>query len=673
MKSNPVVLVITAILFGLFNPAEAQIYLSDKDIYDDAEEYRDAEEFVEALPLYLLLEKKDLLNANISYKIGQCYLNIRGKKDKAIPYLESAVKNVSSDFDESFYETRAPLKALLLLGVAYRIDNRPQKAISVFNILKDSIRETDPEFLSVVDMHIKFCENAILLNAFPGEPRKEKLPSQINDEYSNYNPVLVNNDSILYYMEELKFYDALMRSENRGGNWSTPENLTPSIGSDGDHILVGASADGTTLLLYYYEALKAGEIYSTDYREGKWTPMKPLNDNINTQYHETHASFSPDGSTLYFTSNRPGGYGGLDIYKSDLNDSGDWGPAVNLGPVINTPYNEETPIMNADDELLYFSSQGHLSMGGYDIFYALKLDDNKWHQPINMGAPVCTTDDDLFYFPLEENVSGLMSRLEPPLNTGYDIYRYHSMVFANSPRFNVSGKIENVDSANYSEYNIAVIDLRKGDTLVKSGIKPDGKYDLLLPAGTFAVVANNNDGELLKSQLNIGDNSPESITLAAVSEKTKAVSLKEPPVVVNDTLILKTILFAFDNSDVSPENKGFINEVAEFMTRHPEIMVTLEGYADALGAEMYNQILSEKRAQSVAQVLEQAKVNKSRIKIVGFGENNPVAKNTNSDGSDNPAGRAYNRRVIIVPATTDKAITIIQLNEIPDNLRMKVN
>jgi outer membrane protein OmpA-like peptidoglycan-associated protein len=676
MKSIPKLILTLITLFFLIKPTTAQIWLSNEDIYDEAEEFLDAEEYVEALPLYLLLEKKELLNANISYKIGSCYLNIRGKKDKSIPYLELAAKNISSDAGDEFTETRAPLKALLLLGVAYRIDNRPKLAISIFEMVRDSVVQKDPEFASLVDMHIQFCKNAILLDAFPGEPRKEKLPPEINDEFSNYNPILSDHDSVLYYMEELKFYDALMRSTNTDGKWSTPVNLTPSIGSDGDHILVGASADGQTLFLYNYEGLRAGELYTTQHTDKGWSKIEKMNGNINTAYNETHASLSNDGKTLYFTSNRPGGQGGLDIYKSVPDGLGQWGPAVNLGPVVNTPFNEETPFMNSDDEILYFSSQGHLSMGGYDIFYALKTGDNKWHMPINMGAPISTTDDDLFYFPLEENVRGLMSRLEQPTSTGYDIYLYNSMVFSNSPRFKVKGKVEDADSENFDEYSVAVVNKATTDTLVNSPVNSDGTYDLILPSGDFEVIVNNAEGTSGKSQLSLNDASPESQDLAILNTPDKATEIIPSTeddgalIIKIDSVKMETILFSFDNSIIPEAYLDYLNEISSYMGQYDKLMLKIEGYADALGSESYNLKLSEKRAQTVAQYLINSKVDASRLKVSGMGENSPVALNTKPDGSDNPEGRKYNRRVIILPVSQVEGIVFIPANDVPLHLKV---
>jgi outer membrane protein OmpA-like peptidoglycan-associated protein len=662
MKLTRILSSISIVILFTLIPVHAQIWLSNKDIYDEAEEYLNAEEYTEALPLYLLLEKKGVFNANIAYKIGECYLNLRGKKNQSVPYLEYAAADASSKYKNNFSETKAPLKAILLLGVAYRISNQLEKSIHAFNIIKDSISNTDPEFLAVIDLHLKRCENARLLNAFPGEPRSERLPDQINTVYSDYNPVLVGHDSILYYMEELKFYDALMRVEYKNGKWLTPENITPAIGSDGDHIIVGASVDGNMLLLYFYEALKAGEIYTTHRTDNGWTKLEPLNNNINTVFHETHASISSDGKTLYFTSNRPGGYGGLDIYKSELDSTNDWGPAVNLGPVINTPYNEESPIINIDDEILYFSSQGHLNMGGYDVFYSLKKGENEWYMPINMGAPISTTDDDLFYYPLEEHVSGLMSRLDHP-ETLYDIYQYNSMVFANSPRFTIHGKTDKVDTTNYTDYTVAVINSTTSDTVQYIQIGPDGNYEALLPAGDFSLIVLKDEKEVMSSTISLNENSPEISMLTVSSEKNPdTLNIIE---VRSDTILLKNILYPFDAYTLSAEYKIFLDNIVKLMKNKPELVFRIEGHTDAIGTEEYNLRLSVKRAKSVADYLVASSIATDRLEIIGMGEENPIARNSNADGSDNPEGRKFNRRVELIPKTKVGGTVFIHQTDIP--------
>ncbi|MBN1599599.1 MAG: OmpA family protein [Bacteroidales bacterium] len=651
---------------------QGQIWLSNEDIYNEAEEYLNAEEYIEALPLYLLLEQKEIINANVSYKIGECYLNIRGRKHKSIPYLESAVENVTSDYKNEFKEQRAPLRALLLLGVAYRINNEPDVAINTFRILGDSIHDTDPELMAIVDMHIKRCENAKLLGAFPGEPRTFKLSERINTKYSDYNPVLVGLDSILYYMEELPFYDALMRSEMLGDDWDVPQNMTPVIGSDGDHILVGASADGKTLLLYLYEPLKAGEIYVINQTDDGWQDIVPLNENINTQYNETHASLSYDGKTLYFTSNRPGGYGGLDIYMSKLDENNDWGTAVNIGPTINTAYNEECPIITSEDDILYFSSQGHLNMGGYDVYYAQRKAENKWRQPINMGSPVSTTDDDLFYYPLESEVSGLMSRLEQPYNTGYDIYRYNSMVFPNTPRYSVKGNANDIDSTN-TEKEVVVIDVETSDTLLRKSPGKDGSYEFILPAGNFTVAVVNKYGEAYFAEIDLNNDPIESILVSKMTGEAGKISEGSAlmTLIVKDTVVIKNILFGFDTYSFISYYKPYLESVSQIMIDNPGLNLKITGYTDAIGSESYNLILSEKRANAVLNYFISKNIDRSRFKVFGKGEADPVAKNKNDNGTDCPEGRKYNRRVEIYPISDSEEVVIKNNVKIPPSVRFK--
>lgn len=657
--------------------SHAQIWLSNEDIYDEAEEYLSAEEYIEALPLYLLLEKKEIINANVYQKIGQCYLNIRGRKKKSIPYLEMAAGNVSSQYVNEFSETRAPLEALMRLGIAYRIEGELDKSISSFNILKDSIRDSNPDMLTLIDIQLNRCKNARLLGAFPGEPRTERLPSRINNQNSNYNPVLVKHDSLLYYMEELPFYDALMRVELDEGKWGMPENITPQIGSDGDHILVGSDSEGQQLFLYIYEPMRMGEIYSTKYTADGWEAMKPLNENINTPYNETHASISIDGKTLYFTSNRPGGYGGLDIYKSILrDDSLGWGPAINLGPIVNTPFNELTPIINSDDNILYFSSQGHLNMGGYDVFHSLKRDEKRWRQAINMGSPISTTDDDLFYYPLESTVSGLMSRLEEPDAWGYDIYRYNSMVFANSPRFIVKGDIIGVDSTNYTQYQVNIIDSTSGQQVYSTPPQPDGHYEVVLPAGIYNVLVVGPGEETRKQNVSVDESSDEITIVPPVDfgEEKQSVPIPVPLLAVAesiDTMWLEPIRFSFDVHSIPGEYHQMLNQLVDLMLDYPELGLLIEGNTDALGPESYNQVLSVQRARSVADFLSGANVNETRIKIVGNGESKPVAINSNSDGSDSFKGRSYNRRVVIIPLTKIDELIFLQKEIVPESLQIK--
>jgi outer membrane protein OmpA-like peptidoglycan-associated protein len=662
-------LILTLVLFEC--PINAQIWLSSEDIYNEAEKFLNAEDYEEALPLFLLLEKKDFKTPNVSYKIGTCYLNTRGKKKKAIPYLEYAAANISSVYENTLQGTKAPINALLMLGVAYRINNQPYKAMEVFNMLKDSIKDANPELKTLADLNIKRCENAFVLESFPGEAIKDRLPDTINNEFSNFNPVLVDHGNLLYYMESLKFYDAIKQTRLIDGQWQTPKDITPDIHSDGDHYLASASADGNMLILYLYEPLESGELFYTEKTSEGWSDPIPFNENINTKYNETNASLSSDGKILFFTSNRPGGFGGLDIYMSVKDKNNEWLPAVNVGPEINTPYNEETPFISSNDSVMYFSSQGHLNIGGYDVFYSKRIGFNSWNQPINMGVPVSTADDDLFYYPMEDGLHGLMSRIEDAFYPSYDIYRYKYIYFPNTPRNRLKGNIADSLLNGAKDQQVYVIDKTSGDTVQTVNPDSKGEYDLLLPDGDFLVSISDKNGTMSKTDVNLNNEPADIIELAAA----KHVSINEEPITTlkekYDTIYLKDILFEFNNYELQPSSKEYLEKILRFMINDQGLQLKIVGYADALGNENYNMILSKKRAQSVANYFTANQIDNNRLLISGKGEKDPVAVNSNQDGTDNPEGRRYNRRVVITPINLSTKIIAIEVINIPSELRMK--
>ena len=308
----------------------SQFFLSPDEVYQEGLDFIMADEFEEALPYFMQLLEKGYNTANIHYKIGQCYLFIPGQKEKSIEHLEIAAKNASRNYSgRSPEEDLAPLDAVYLLGMAYRINNLLEKSVLIFNSLIDSLAGDTAE-IAKVNGQLKICRNAEELIRNEISLVATRLDGKINTSFSNYNPVVNQDESLIYYMDALKFYDAVMRSEKSGNRWKKPDNMTPRIKSDGDFIITDISEDGNTLLLRLDDAYTKGDIYVCEKKNGKWDALKKLNDNINTRFNETHASFANKGRTLYFTSSRNGSYGGLDIYRADLDARGDWGPARNL-------------------------------------------------------------------------------------------------------------------------------------------------------------------------------------------------------------------------------------------------------------------------------------------------------------------------------------------------------
>lgn len=461
-----------------------------KKIFAQAESYYLYEEYELANPLYLILETPD--NFNIKYKIGICYLNIPGEKEKSIPYLEDAVKNSSYDAKpELFKETRAPLDAYFFLGKAYLINNELDKALTTLQTFRKLARETATKGgmknLEYIDQEIQACKNAIVFKEDPVVFSKKLLGSDFNQGSIDDNPAVSFDGNTLVYTEHRGIVNALFFSRKVRGIWHPPVEITAELKCNEDCSSCSLNNDGTQLFLYKTDNYD-GSIYSSDYVNGAWTPIKKLNKNINTKYYESHASISADGKKLYFTSNRNGGQGNLDIYVSEKDAAGDWGPAVNLGTSINTPYNEDTPFITSNDSLLYFSSEGHNSMGGYDIFRSQFIG-AVWKVPVNLGFPINTTDDDKFYQPVNNGLNAYYSMI-----TDYkkkEIF-YLGIGAGNvNQLFEISGKYSLADTTLTFDdnYSIHLIDKTSGDTLdVGFPNKFTGRYSFAVAPGALRLI-----------------------------------------------------------------------------------------------------------------------------------------------------------------------------------------
>jgi len=264
----------------------------------------------------------------------------------------------------------------------------------------------------------------------------------VNSRSTESNFVVSGDETALVFIQKLAFYDAPLFGEKVDGQWSYPRNLIPSgelgPGVDEDIYPVALSYDGSEMILYRSDDF-IGDLYSSTFVDGLWTPIQKLNDNINTKYWESHASFTITGDTLYFTSNRKGTIGGLDIYYSVKDQEGEWGVPINLGPTINTRYNEESPVITSDGRTLYFSSYGHFNMGGYDVYYSTRLDNGEWSVPVNAGHPINTTDDDVFFMPVQNGTFAYYPRYLDDTYGRTDIYLLEIYSSTHPRKFTVSG------------------------------------------------------------------------------------------------------------------------------------------------------------------------------------------------------------------------------------------
>ncbi|MBL7111501.1 MAG: PD40 domain-containing protein [Bacteroidales bacterium] len=479
---------------GQFNEAYRADWL-------EGEMYFLFEEYNEALPYYRRCLQKAPKNDDINFKLGVCYLNDPFQKETSIEYLEKAVKNINLKYKENnIKETAAPMEALFYLGNAYRINNQLDKAIETYVKFRE---KADPDVFDhvLVDEQIRACNNAKDLQNRPIDYDIVNIGDRINSRFPDVNPVVSGDETRMVYTQEQAFYDALFYSEKVDGEWSYPRLLMPELGIDDDAYPTALSYDGTELLVYRSDNF-IGDLYSTRLVDGFWTPLKKLNDNINTKYWESHACFTRTGDSLYFTSNRKGTLGGLDIYLS-TRENGNWGNPANLGPNVNTIYNEETPFVTFDGKTLYFSSYGHYNMGGYDVFYSTRLDNGQWSKPINAGYPINTTDDDFFYQPVQNGVFAYLPRL---MDDGFgrtDIYRLEIYSKTHPRKFQIRGLVNlPADALITKPITVTVIERYSRDTVAVTYADPEsGAFTFEAPSGEYDLVIEGDEIEATSTSL----------------------------------------------------------------------------------------------------------------------------------------------------------------------------
>jgi outer membrane protein OmpA-like peptidoglycan-associated protein/tetratricopeptide (TPR) repeat protein len=651
-----------------FQYVAAQTQQTDaRTTFSDAEYYFLYQDFSEALPLYLKLAEEEPQNSNICYKIGVCYLNLSGQKVKAIPYLESAVKSIGQNYKEgSFKELSAPVEAFFHLGNAYRIANRIDEAIESFSIYKDKLDPKDVINYDFAVQQINACKRAREMMAMPLSVNYEVINLFENSGKYSHSPVLSENGEHLIFSVQEKFYDAIYWAKRKGNSWGYPINITLDLGAEGEIYATSINSSGTQIFLFKNDR-GVGNIYTSIFKDDKWGKIVKVSGNINSRYWETNASITTDEKTLFFTSNRRGGYGGLDIYYSILLPNGQWGTPINLGPTINTPFNEESPYLMNDNETLVFSSQGHNSMGGYDIFSTKRIAENIWSTPSNMGYPISTTDDDMSFFPVSEG-KGLVSIPDAfsPNQRQISMVTFSGQVVRT--HIPINGKLllsDNKEVAG-SVFNINISDFETGTIIEKlNPTGTEGEFELVVPPGVYRIIASGNgyfpDTLIVAIPPNFQQNKyPVSFNLVPES------------VSKGEFLSVRSIQFDFDSYSLSRDSKFEAERIFGFMTKYPNLTIQVTGHTDSKGSAAYNKKLSQKRAQVLIDYLMERGVAKDRMVLKAAGPFENIASNINPDGTDNPEGRLYNRRATIAIVNSNGNVQLRDDLEVPEHLKPRI-
>lgn len=682
-------IIIVAIILLIFEgKSSAQWRQSPLQLFEEAFEFYSYGEYNEALPVLSSLLRDDNDNDYLRYLIAVCYLNIDGHKQKALPYLEKAVQNISLEhMTGSFFERSAPSESLFYLGQAYRLGYRFDESLESFNNLKRIMG-------SSYDMKRVDRESEITRNAAMFYRNKEDfiiLPLNTPPLSDNFHTgiIISGDEAAIVYTEPQKFYDAVFYRTNIDNEWSKPVNITMHLGSDGLAYPASLSWDGKELYLYQYDRFSNTNLYVSRREDNRWSVMEKLSDNINSAGFEQHGSLTRDGNTLYFSSTKHPGKGGFDIYRSEKDAKNNWGPAENLGNPVNTLYDESYPFISPDGTTLFFSSTGHTGMGDYDIFVTHKTPDGNWTMPRNLGYPLNTPDNDIFFIPVNDTTAYINFRKEDN-NDDKEFKKITSFEVDILPvsvlSLNVSkeSSIEKQDT----EISLKIEQIKPADSLIITRTLVPGKYfELEVPWGEYTIEMSS-EGYLAKSlSVSIPEYYPENkyYVTTKLKRTEKKDKLSEPlaydpdmaekeyesEIKIADSLIIEIqpVFFDFDSRDLDEHALVITSKVAGLLNKHNQIKIELKGYTDAIGPSAYNKHLAEKRAESVANELFNNGIGKDRISITSLGMKNYIARNTTAGGLDNPEGRKYNRRVELIFSNLPKEVKLKNTLNIPEHLK----
>jgi outer membrane protein OmpA-like peptidoglycan-associated protein len=578
---------------------EAQDPKVFRDLFRNAEAHFIEKEYHSALDVYKQILPLDSLNSNIHFLTGYCYMKIGSSPALQIRHFEKAVLSINEYYREgSHFETAAPPLAFFLLGKSYLRNYEFDKAIEAFNKYKSLLDKLSFAEIEYTNMFINSSELAREMVKNPRRVEFIPLSHTRIEGKSVSHPVISGDGSVMVMRITGSEGTQTAMLQEKDDVWSGPVIIDDQLDMPDSYYPTSLSWDGKELYLVSTSGFTP-DIYTSVYDGASWSEAKSIGSPINTGYSETHASISADNQTLYFTSDRKNGWGGMDIYMSVRNERGRWSKPENLGAEINTYYQEETPFILGNDSILYFSSEGHETIGGFDVFTAQKNKDGTFSDVRNLGYPISTPGDDLFY------------------NPGWD----------ENMNYYARGR----ESNESTDGIYAVVWLEEEDTVTLTG-----------PGSILA------EAESVSTAGGIPPTVNQAVTETAASSAEKTIRVTDPEKKDGTYYYVSgRILFDYNSTALSEEAEKEVSYVADMMKTYRDISIELVGHTDSKGSSAYNAMLSEKRAMGVKDYLVGKGVSGDRIKVVAAGEHNPVAINTYADGTDAPRGRALNRNVSV--------------------------
>jgi outer membrane protein OmpA-like peptidoglycan-associated protein len=591
-------------------------------------------------------------NAELNLKLGLCHLNGQ-RRYESLKYFTKAEELVPG-IPRIHY----------LIGLGHQLNANWDEAIASFKMHQKTTGRIPDEnpFYNESEKRITECVSGRTLQANTMPKKIRLIPGEVNTEAPEYGVVVSADGSEMYFTsrregstggsidpETNDYFEDIYFSSMENGEWSSPAQLEGPVNSLTNDATIGMFNDGSTLLMYR-DRNGMGDILETVNKGGVWSAPKSIGDNINTDYHESSAWFSFDRKWLYFVSDRPDmTIGGTDIYRSRWNESeGTWDEPENLGYPVNSQYDEDGVFVHPDGKTIYFSSAGHNSMGGFDIFSS-EYDNGKWSEPVNLGWPINSPDDDVFFVVTADGTKGYFSSVRPEGRGEDDLYEAtlideaidgatamdgDAIGISNAGKKSVillTGQVNNSSKNVPVEADIELFDLETGEPIANFSSKASsGEY-------SFAVPANREYGMNIKAAGYLFHSEKISVPEdGSFTSHVHDVDMKD--LMIGSGIVLNNVFFEYNKSDLRNSSTGELKRVVELMNENPTLVLEMSGHTDNVGSDEYNLNLSERRASAVKDWLVGNGIDAKRLESVGYGESKPADTNSTDEG------RARNRR-----------------------------
>jgi outer membrane protein OmpA-like peptidoglycan-associated protein len=588
--------------------------------YDDAEVY-----LKEALST-----DKGFFEAYIM--LGDLLIKLRRFSEAASNY-KSAVKIDSLFFKPVFFN----------LAISEMMSGDYNNALVHFNVYLGQEGMSEKNMI-LAKKNLKNCEFAIKAIKNPVPFNAISVGSGINTVDNEYWPSItadgqtmmftrqanVKNNPDMFAVAQEDFYISLYSDSC----WQKAYNAGPPLNTRHNEGAQSLSSDGS--YMYFTacdrsEGLGSCDIYFSALRNGKWSEPANLKSPVNTSRWESQPSISADGKTLFFSSSRPGGVGGKDIWYSRLSDNNLWEDPVNLGNLVNTSGDEMSPFIHFDGKTLYFASDGRVGMGGFDLYVTRMKDDSTWSEPENLGYPINTFNDEMGLVIESQGKKAYFSTVRDETN-GKDIFYFNLYESARpNPVSYLKGKVFDRETGKLLRADYELINLSTGKVSVKSQTDESGNFLVCLPAGYNYGLNVSKTGYLFYSESFMFEG-----THTVVEPYIKRIRLS--PIKVGETMQLSNVFYEIDSWELKKESISELNNLADLLKENKNLALEIGGYTDSTGTDDYNMVLSSKRALSVVNYLIGKGISADRLRYKGYGNSSPIGDNVTEEG------RKLNRR-----------------------------